>query len=111
MYFFSSIRRHTMNALVTGVLTCALPICQLVDKPVGIVILVPMLQKKGERSTQHRHHVLVAADQIGVELGVVVDRVVLAQRPIKRKWILADQRIKARFITTQRGAASACRTS
>src|SRR3546814_17904726 len=27
MFFFSSIRRHTICALVTGVQTCALPIC------------------------------------------------------------------------------------
>src|SRR3546814_10713323 len=31
-FFFSSRRRHTRCALVTGVQTCALPILQLIDK-------------------------------------------------------------------------------
>src|SRR3546814_10004692 len=30
LFFFSSIRRHTRCALVTGVQTCALPICLLI---------------------------------------------------------------------------------
>src|SRR3546814_2115604 len=33
LFFFSSRRRHTRCALVTGVQTCALPICQSYDKP------------------------------------------------------------------------------
>src|SRR3546814_1986991 len=31
-FFFSSRRRHTSCALVTGVQTCALPICHLIDE-------------------------------------------------------------------------------
>src|SRR3546814_13290437 len=31
MFFFSSRRRHTRCALVTGVQTCALPICEFID--------------------------------------------------------------------------------
>src|SRR3546814_10059703 len=45
MFFFSSRRRHTSGALVTGVQTCALPICYLevsVNSPVG----VPVFQLK-----------------------------------------------------------------
>src|SRR3546814_9913747 len=34
MFFFSSRRRHTRCALVTGVQTCALPICLRGDQPV-----------------------------------------------------------------------------
>src|SRR3546814_6438318 len=38
-FFFSSIRRHTRCALVTGVQTCALPICRIArsmtaDRPI-----------------------------------------------------------------------------
>src|SRR3546814_1044454 len=33
MFFFSSRRRHTRCALVTGVQTCALPICLMGDGP------------------------------------------------------------------------------
>src|SRR3546814_8449748 len=32
-FFFSSRRRHTRCALVTGVQTCALPICNTLSKP------------------------------------------------------------------------------
>src|SRR3546814_6873083 len=31
LFFFSSRRRHTRCALVTGVQTCALPICRVID--------------------------------------------------------------------------------
>src|SRR3546814_16435214 len=31
-FFFSSRRRHTRCALVTGVQTCALPICEILDR-------------------------------------------------------------------------------
>src|SRR3546814_12799753 len=34
-FFFSSRRRHTRCALVTGVQTCALPICELADGRLG----------------------------------------------------------------------------
>src|SRR3546814_8195314 len=33
LFFFSSRRRHTRCALVTGVQTCALPICLITKKP------------------------------------------------------------------------------
>src|SRR3546814_10079229 len=35
-FFFSSRRRHTRCALVTGVQTCALPICSDVERCVGL---------------------------------------------------------------------------
>src|SRR3546814_1031967 len=35
LFFFSSRRRHTRCALVTGVQTCALPICELRQSPVA----------------------------------------------------------------------------
>src|SRR3546814_11600588 len=41
LFFFSSRRRHTRCALVTGVQTCALPICDLVvekDADIGIAL-------------------------------------------------------------------------
>src|SRR3546814_1843910 len=34
--FFSSRRRHTRCALVTGVQTCALPICQSIEQLLGV---------------------------------------------------------------------------
>src|SRR3546814_10275585 len=41
-FFFSSRRRHTRCALVTGVQTCALPICASI---VCLVISFPLLRK------------------------------------------------------------------
>src|SRR3546814_19832658 len=46
MFFFSSRRRHTSCALVTGVQTCALPICQHVPSrasyaDIGITAIMP----------------------------------------------------------------------
>src|SRR3546814_1910344 len=45
LFFFSSRRRHTRCALVTGVQTCALPISVIVDNPALPVIIgtVPKL--------------------------------------------------------------------
>src|SRR3546814_9457149 len=37
-FFFSSRRRHTRCALVTGVQTCALPICPMSDEDIEEVI-------------------------------------------------------------------------
>src|SRR3546814_8000227 len=43
VFFFSSRRRHTRCALVTGVQTCALPICWhwifLINAPVGLLLI------------------------------------------------------------------------
>src|SRR3546814_19493075 len=41
-FFFSSRRRHTRCALVTGVQTCALPICR---KTMGVATRAPMLKE------------------------------------------------------------------
>src|SRR3546814_3592609 len=40
MFFFSSRRRHTRCALVTGVQTCALPICLKIAAGIGIACAV-----------------------------------------------------------------------
>src|SRR3546814_7645263 len=40
MFFFSSRRRHTRCALVTGVQTCALPICQLSALTGGLLTMM-----------------------------------------------------------------------
>src|SRR3546814_10250036 len=41
VFFFSSRRRHTRCALVTGVQTCALPICSRCRKRGGLLWFVP----------------------------------------------------------------------
>src|SRR3546814_5018985 len=40
VFFFSSRRRHTSCALVTGVQTCALPILWLINLPTGLLLVL-----------------------------------------------------------------------
>src|SRR3546814_5482624 len=42
-FFFSSRRRHTRCALVTGVQTCALPIYRLIDQSTADYLMIPGL--------------------------------------------------------------------
>src|SRR3546814_4336975 len=50
MYFFSSRRPHTRCALVTGVQTCALPICATL-RPFDPRLLSLSVEYRGQRST------------------------------------------------------------
>src|SRR3546814_2543233 len=66
-FFFSSRRRHTRCALVTGVQTCALPICQLIEterefrSDVARVHIVARIFAKLGRSGMKRAHMTQAA--------------------------------------------------
>src|SRR3546814_8212462 len=76
-FFFSSRRRHTRCALVTGVQTCALPICEfeqpaLIDLEAGLVAIlffgaqeIEMLDRAAlfEDRVPHRIAVLGLVDQ------------------------------------------------
>src|SRR3546814_2343411 len=54
-FFFSSRRRHTRCALVTGVQTCALPICEApLDTPAGTIQAVDL--KTGAVETLYTHN-------------------------------------------------------
>src|SRR3546814_21178824 len=53
-FFFSSRRRHTRCALVTGVQTCALPICNRLDEPCRS-IRRSKSRKRDRRSVSRRH--------------------------------------------------------
>src|SRR3546814_2510374 len=57
VFFFSSRRRHTRCALVTGVQTCALPICGS-GKTTLLADLIPLLVAQGLRvsTIKHAHH-------------------------------------------------------
>src|SRR3546814_1050316 len=65
-FFFSSRRRHTICALVTGVQTCALPICFLV----GVGPLDRDVDGDARLLAADRDHVRV---QRGLELRQVLD--------------------------------------
>src|SRR3546814_7511718 len=69
VFFFSSRRRHTRCALVTGVQTCALPICYL---PAHI----PLLKRVGAVAPQH---VCIIAGQVRID-GVPSAAVLPADR-------------------------------
>src|SRR3546814_7842226 len=62
VFFFSSRRRHTRCALVTGVQTCALPICPLIDMPdiASSIIL---------QNAPHQHAALDQNDQAIAEVA------------------------------------------
>src|SRR3546814_1464330 len=47
MFFFSSRRRHTICALVTGVQTCALPICEILPGNAGARLQVVLDAEPG----------------------------------------------------------------
>src|SRR3546814_7637492 len=63
IFFFSSRRRHTGCALVTGVQTCALPICGigLLMAKEAVPSIIAMKQGKRPRARKRRHHPLVSA--------------------------------------------------
>src|SRR3546814_1499431 len=50
VFFFSSRRRHTSCALVTGVQTCALPICNGVNQPSGFLNVPVSTAEDGVRA-------------------------------------------------------------
>src|SRR3546814_10473713 len=65
-FFFSSRRRHTRCALVTGVQTCALPIADMLrsERYAGLF--------RVDRAAHALEHDRFLAEQIGDELGAVV---------------------------------------
>src|SRR3546814_2395570 len=74
MFFFSSRRRHTRCALVTGVQTCALPICKS-HLARAIDALVPLrdtlLAARKQRPQPARDEKIVLADNALAILGLV----------------------------------------
>src|SRR3546814_17050427 len=79
--FFSSGRRHTGCALVTGVQTCALPICLDGDDPAALPRLLQQL--RGELGRMHEHEPRLAGvdampDAAAIQLdeaGLLLERV------------------------------------
>src|SRR3546814_3656889 len=67
-FFFSSRRRHTICALVTGVQTCALPICRISPDTFG---LAQMLM----------HFAIVMIGGLGSLVGSILGAVLLTGAP------------------------------
>src|SRR3546814_1358732 len=65
LFFFSSIRRHTRCALVTGVQTCALPISRGCRPNRGSIVIA-------EEITTPQKHVQVGNVSIGNDLPLVL---------------------------------------
>src|SRR3546814_2932896 len=62
MFFFSSRRRHTRCALVTGVQTCALPICKKYPEYNNLLLEVQI-------RTHAQHSWATAVETVGAVLG------------------------------------------
>src|SRR3546814_16105357 len=65
-FFFTSRRRHTICALVTGVQTCALPIC--LDPGIGPLVGDHPGRFAGIRSTDHRVAIAAFGDGLLLEI-------------------------------------------
>src|SRR3546814_18225948 len=103
VFFFSSRRRHTRCALVTGVQTCALPITPMMILPYMLRVLPPRrLQEMCITGEQFS-----AAEAL--EWGVVNYVVPRAELDAKLAWLLAritDQTPTAPRLGKQNGRAS-----
>src|SRR3546814_5771716 len=70
LFFFSSRRRHTRCALVTGVQTCALPIClaREISERHGVAVDVAIHAPGREGDHRNHHaHLLTTTRRIGPE--------------------------------------------
>src|SRR3546814_7328708 len=94
-FFFSSRRRHTRCALVTGVQTCALPICL---PRAGIE---PLHHAPQHRVEQHAVADGAAEPRAGREIRVDMDRIVVAAD-------LCEQRSEERRVGKE--CVSTCRS-
>src|SRR3546814_6754342 len=92
-FFFSSRRRHTRCALVTGVQTCALPICFL--GATGIVI------ELAARQGRNRH-----GNTLGLHCRYVTTNVLRALSAVKRHVTQAQMLRGRRFATTPQDIAA-----
>src|SRR3546814_18494616 len=78
MFFFSSRRRHTRCALVTGVQTCALPICQSPRRRCDRPCLETRHSATRKLEGEHRFRALVQIHAIGHQ--AIVTAAVFTQR-------------------------------
>src|SRR3546814_2472211 len=85
-FFFSSRRRHTRCALVTGVQTCALPICE-------VNLLEAMVNNPGKPLSRERLLALARDDDEGERNDRAIDIAILRLRraieddPKQPRWI------------------------
>src|SRR3546814_3554962 len=77
-FFFSSRRRHTRCALVTGVQTCALPI--LLEGDPLVVVLGPLVGEADLEALVEEDHLDPLEDRAGREVGGLEDRAVGPER-------------------------------
>ena len=76
MFFFSSRRRHTRYISVTGVQTCALPICFAIAGGFDNLIVRPALAiaKSCEKLERILYEGVLAIGRLGLKLGQAVRR-------------------------------------
>src|SRR3546814_6349418 len=73
--FFSSRRRHTRCALVTGVQTCALPICDLLAADIKLFIVARDTRPDLLGTTHHVHAFGLGWVQLAVTPAIGGDRI------------------------------------
>src|SRR3546814_4708307 len=85
VFFFSSRRRHTRCALVTGVQTCALPIFLIATLLAGLILIAAGLLRFGQMIKYIPHPVvtgftagiavIIASSQVKDFLGLSIDKI------------------------------------
>src|SRR3546814_7907151 len=85
-FFFASRRRHTRCALVTGVQTCALPICSMSTKMYG---LIPRKQGMGrdEFHDYYRHPHGTMGRNMTTMRGYVQNHQRSEERRVGKEWV------------------------
>src|SRR3546814_8385758 len=72
IFFFSSRRWHTRCALVTGVQTCALPICQASNNGVPAKAGKAFLQVAADRPTESAERLIAPVSPYVVQAGSII---------------------------------------
>src|SRR3546814_2289866 len=80
-FFFASRRRHTRCALVTGVQTCALPICIITNDNIGV--LVPNAEFVNGRVVNWTHRSVNRRIRVPFRVGFGVDKELVKQAALE----------------------------
>src|SRR3546814_16568354 len=99
VFFFSSRRRHTRCALVTGVQTCALPICTLIGRLLHdtrglyddqLTTLAADSRRHGSQGAALDYALLVDGLEAEREQGITIDVAYRYFGTSRRKFLVAD---------------------
>src|SRR3546814_9202768 len=86
IFFFSSRRRHTRCALVTGVQTCALPIC---------LLAMILFEKFGQHQPLNRQRDRYAHEGVELSLSTLADQVGACAAALRPLYLLIEAHVLA----------------